>query len=312
MITFGPIPSRRLGKSLGINNIPAPKRCTYACIYCQVGSTQEHIILRQDFYDPSEIFEGVKLHLQKLGKEDQPDYLTFVPNGEPALDKGLGKSIKLLKSLNIPVAVITNASLLFDNDVVEALCESDWVSLKCDSAVKSVWRAINRPHKGLNWDRHIHCLRDFASHYNGRLVTETMLVKGVNDDAETLSQTASLISNLNPSLAYISIPIRPPAKDTVKASDEAAINMAYQIFSDNGLEVELTLGFEGTDTGFTGNAEDDIMNISAVHPLREDTMKELLRKNGADRSTVDKLVCENKIKVLTFNGKRFYLRNISS
>ena len=109
MISFGPVPSRRLGKSLGINNIMTPKTCSYGCVYCQVGRTIKKSIKRETFFQPEVIFEKVEEHLKRLDKENYPDYLTFVSNGEPTLDINLGKSIMLLKKLGFPVAVITNA-----------------------------------------------------------------------------------------------------------------------------------------------------------------------------------------------------------
>ena len=312
MIVFGPIPSRRLGKSLGINNVPMPKTCTYACIYCQVGPTRNHTIERAAFYRPQFIFNEVKKHLEKIRREDFPDYLSFVPNGEPTLDKNLGKTIRLIKSLGIPVAVITNASLLSENSVVDDLCEADWVSLKNDSADESTWRTINRPQKELQWEPLQRGLDEFSRVFPGRLVTDTMLVEGNTDGPEALRQTAPRIARLNPVKAYLSIPIRPPANARVKAPSEEVLTEAFHIFGKQGLQTELLLGFEGTDTGFTGNAEEDILNISAVHPIREDTMAELLRKNQASKELVDRLIREERIKVVSFNGKDFFLRNIRS
>ncbi len=312
MIIFGPIPSRRLGKSLGINNVPMPKTCTYACIYCQVGPTRNHTIERAAFYTPPFIFDEVKKHLDKIRREDFPDYLTFVPNGEPTLDMHLGESIRRLKSLGIPVAIITNASLLSDKKVIDELCEADWVSLKNDSADETIWRSINHPHKHLQWEPLQKGLDDFAKVYQGTLVTETMLVEGINDAPEVLRHNAARIASLNPYKAYLTIPIRPPASSKVHPPTEQVITEAYQIYDEQGLKTELLLGFEGTDTGFTGNAEEDILNISAVHPIREDTMAELLRKNKANPELVDRLVEEKKIKVVSFNGKNFFLRNIHS
>ena len=112
MISFGPVPSRRLGKSLGINNVAFGKVCSYSCVYCQVGITHKFSNQRQKFYDPEVICSEVKKQMAKLSVADQPDYLTFVANGEPTLDINLGRSIEKLKLFNIPVAVITNASLL--------------------------------------------------------------------------------------------------------------------------------------------------------------------------------------------------------
>ncbi|MFA6838678.1 MAG: radical SAM protein, partial [Dysgonamonadaceae bacterium] len=112
MICFGPIPSRRLGKSLGVNNIPNQKICSYSCVYCQIGARQRFSYERMAMYKPEEIREEVAKHLNKLKADNKPDFITFVANGEPTLDINLGESILLLKEFNIPIAVITNGTLL--------------------------------------------------------------------------------------------------------------------------------------------------------------------------------------------------------
>lgn len=309
MISFGPVPSRRLGKSLGINNIPGDKICTYACIYCQVGATRHYTLDRQSFYSPEQIFAAVEEHLGKL--QQMPDYLTFVPNGEPTLDIHLEESISLLKKIGIPIAVITNASLLGDAQVRDALSLADWVSVKVDANDEAVWKKINRPHPKLTFESYKEGLLTFASAYRGLLATETMMVDGVNDGAELLQRNASLIATINPATAYISIPTRPPAMRSVKKPDEAAINRAYQIYTGAGLHSEMLLGFEGSDTGFTGDAREDILNMSAVHPIREETMGEILRKNGAESGLPDQLIRENVIREVIYQDKKFWIRNFS-
>ncbi|MGD9237213.1 MAG: radical SAM protein, partial [Desulfobacterales bacterium] len=133
MIAFGPVPSRRLGRSLGINNIPA-KICTYSCVYCQVGKTTRMQIERAPFYRPEEIFRDVENKIEQAQRKGESiDYLTFVPDGEPTLDANLGQEIELLKSLGPKVAVITNGSLIWRKDVRSALAKADWVSFKIDS-----------------------------------------------------------------------------------------------------------------------------------------------------------------------------------
>jgi len=113
MITFGPVPSRRLGRSLGINNIP-PKICTYSCVYCQVGQTIQMQVHRKDYYDPDKILKDVQTKIEKVqARGDTIDYLTFVPDGEPTLDINLGQEIEMLGEFGIKIAVITNASLLW-------------------------------------------------------------------------------------------------------------------------------------------------------------------------------------------------------
>jgi wyosine [tRNA(Phe)-imidazoG37] synthetase (radical SAM superfamily) len=308
MISFGPIPSRRLGKSLGINNVPSPKICSYSCIYCQVGLTTNFSFNRECFYEPDRIYREVEKHLRQLREKDLPDYLTFVANGEPTLDACLGKSIQMLKTFRIPIAVITNASLIVDQKVRTDLRLADWVSVKIDTADFFIWKRLNRPHYNIEFNSYLKGLTRFAAEFEGKLATETMLVAGINDSAETLEQTAAFINQIQPHMAYIAIPTRPPAVNWVKAPDEAVINEAYQLFNEKGLKTELILGFEGSDTGFTGNAREDILNICAVHPIREDTMLKLLAKDHADISLLEQLIREKKIRQISYSSKQFYLR----
>jgi wyosine [tRNA(Phe)-imidazoG37] synthetase (radical SAM superfamily) len=312
MISFGPISSRRLGKSLGVNNILPQKVCTYSCVYCQIGLTNRYCITRQVFYDPTIILREVKHHLEKISKEDWPHYLTFVANGEPTLDINLGKSIGLLKTIGIPIAVITNASMLSVPRVRDDLMLSDWVSVKIDSVDESVWRIINRPHPSFKFDTYLQGIFDFSKEFKGRLVTETMLIKDLNDTEELLTSTANLISLVMPSRAYISIPTRPPAIKTVLPPDEKVINYAYQIFREAGIDTDLILGFEGADTGFTGNAFEDILTICSVHPIRKDMMKQLLFKNNADNTTLSTLLHNNLIQKVEYRSNTYYIRKFRS
>jgi wyosine [tRNA(Phe)-imidazoG37] synthetase (radical SAM superfamily) len=181
MIAFGPVPSRRLGRSLGINNIP-PKICTYACVYCQLGRTIKMRVERNAFYEPEEILQDVRDKVEKArGAGEAIDYLTFVPDGEPTLDLNLGRAIDLLKPLGIKIAVITNSSLMWHEDSREALMQADWVSLKVDAVREDIWRRVDRPHGTLQLASIQDGILGFAKTYTGHLVTETMLVEGIND-----------------------------------------------------------------------------------------------------------------------------------
>jgi wyosine [tRNA(Phe)-imidazoG37] synthetase (radical SAM superfamily) len=261
------------------------------------------------FFSPEQIFLEVKGHLEKLTADDQPDYLTFVSNGEPTLDINLGRSIEMLKGLGIPIAVITNSSMLPDPDVRHELMQADWVSLKVDAADAGTWHKVNRPAEGLKFETLLEGLKLFAGAYRGELRTETLLCKGINDNGENLSGVAAIISTLTPGRAYISIPIRPPAEKSVMPPDMETVNLAWQLFKEAGIETELLTGFEGVDTGFTGNIYEDILNITAVHPLREDALMELLTKNGADFSKVESLLSQRLIRCALYQGKKFYLRD---
>ncbi|MBN2807315.1 MAG: radical SAM protein [Prolixibacteraceae bacterium] len=310
MIAFGPIPSRRLGLSLGINNIVARKVCSFSCIYCQIGKTVNRSIIREAFYQPEKLVENVKNHFNKLDADHAPDYLTFVSNGEPTLDINLGKEISLLKeTFHIPVAVITNSSLMSNQQVREELLNADWVSLKVDSVEQETWEKINRHHPGINLEKVLEGIEIFAEQYKGRLHTETMLVEDVNDHHSSIDATSAFISKLNVETAYLSIPTRPPAEKTIKAISTENITKTWQMYQAKGIHTEMLTGFEGTNTGFTGNAFDDILNITSVHPLRDDTLKELLKKEKAGMEVVESLIYQRYIKKDHFEGHDYYIRN---
>lgn len=310
MIAFGPIPSRRLGHSLGINNIP-PKICTYSCIYCQVGRTLNMQVERKVFYKPEEILQQVENKVKEAKKRGEPiDYLTFVPDGEPTLDLNLGKEIELLKLLGIKIAIITNASLIWKEDVRDDLSKADWVSLKIDALNNDVWCRTNRPHRSLRLGKILKDISEFAHTFNGELATETMLIQAINDNAEELGNIADFIAGLKPDKSYIAIPTRPPTEKWAKPATEHMINMAYQIFKEKFIDVEYLIGYEGNAFAFTGSFEEDLLSITSVHPMREDGVNEFLKKAKADWSVVKKLITEDKLIEIEYEGKKFYMRRL--
>jgi wyosine [tRNA(Phe)-imidazoG37] synthetase (radical SAM superfamily) len=309
--SFGPVPSRRLGKSLGINNIPA-KICTYSCVYCQVGQTTEMPRDRRCFYEPEAIFRDVQSRLAKAREaSEHVDYLTFVPDGEPTLDVNLGKEIMLLKALDVPVGVITNSSLLWRDDVREELGNADWVSLKIDAVQEAIWRRINRPHKAIKLSRILDGMHAFAKAFAGKLVTETMLIRGVNDNDDCMKAVAAFLHALQPSQAYLSIPTRPPAQKQVRGPDEAALNRIYQLLADKVKQVEYLIGYEGDAFAFTGDIEKDILSITAVHPMREEAVRKMLSRAGSSWEVVDRMVAQGILAETKYDGHVFYLRRFS-
>ena len=311
MIAFGPVPSRRLGQSLGINNIPA-KICTYSCIYCQVGRTLQMQIDRKQFYNPEEILKEVEWKVKEAMARGEPiDYLTFVPDGEPTLDINLGKDIQLLKGLGIKIAVISNASLIWKDDVRDDLNKSGWVSLKIDAVSEDIWRRIDRAHGLLRLEKILWGIKEFSKSYQGKLVTETMLIRDFNDTTPELKRIADFIAEIEPEKSYLSIPTRPPAESRVKPAGEHTINMAYQIFSERSIDVEYLIGYEGNAFAFTGNVEEDLLSITSVHPMRKDAVSELLSKANADWDTIEKLITQDKLVELEYGNKKFYMRKLT-
>jgi len=309
MIAFGPIPSRRLGTSLGINNIVSLKQCPYSCVYCQLGKTPDKNMLRRKCYEPEILFENVKLHLQKLDFTHKPSFLSLVANGEPTLDINLGMEIQLLRKFGIPIAVFTNSSLIDKDQVREDLMCADWVSVKIDTVDEAVWKRINQPNASLNFNKILEGVQQFANDYQGKLCTETMLIDGYNDNLERLEQTASFIAQLKPNTAYLAKPIRPPAISGIKPVSEKRITETWKIYNNMGIKTERLTCFEGTDTGYSGNIYEDILNIITVHPLREDTISELFKKDNADIRILESLVSQGLIKSIKHEGQTYYVRN---
>ncbi len=310
MIAYGPVPSRRLGQSLGINNIP-PKVCSYSCVYCQVGRTIKMQVRRGQFYEPEEILRQVQDKIKGAEKAGEAiDYLTFVPDGEPTLDINLGRTMALLKPVGIKIAVITNASLIGRQEVRKELMRADWVSLKIDSTQEKVWRKINRPHGTLQLASILDGALKFARSYRGELVTETMLVENVNDSAGHVEKVADFLACLRPARAYLSVPTRPPAVKSVRTPGEKVINRAHQILSQKVDQVEYLIGYEGNAFAFTGDVEEDLLSITAVHPMRDEAVSEFLARAKADWSVVRKLICAERLSEIEYEGTRFYMRRL--
>jgi wyosine [tRNA(Phe)-imidazoG37] synthetase (radical SAM superfamily) len=310
MLAFGPIPSRRLGRSLGINNVPV-KNCSYSCIYCQLGLTFKKNFERREFYKPENIVNDVKKKINKVKETGETiDYLTFVPDGEPTLDLNLGNLIDLLKKFGVKIAVLTNSSLIWNPDVRRDLAKADLVSLKIDSTIESIWHAVNRPNEKLKLTSILDGAIDFTKMYDGELLTETMLIKNVNDSENSIKETRNYISKLKPSIAYLSIPIRPPSEEWVRPADEDIINRTYQIFSEKIDHVEYLIGYEGNAFAFTGNVEENLLSIMAVHPMRKEAIHNFLIKANANWSVIEKLLRQNKLISLSYQGNDFYMRKL--
>jgi wyosine [tRNA(Phe)-imidazoG37] synthetase (radical SAM superfamily) len=309
-IVFGPVPSRRLGRSLGINNIP-PKSCSYSCVYCQVGRTADTTITRKSFYKPGEIFKQVKRKFDAaVSRNDEVDYLTFVPDGEPTLDVNLGRELAILRQIGIPRAVITNASLIWREDVKEDLLEADLVSFKIDTVNEKLWKRINRPHKELKLNRILEGIAEFAEEFKGTLVSETMLLDRIRYDLE-FKNIAEFLKGLKKlEKAYIAIPTRPPAEKWVKPVQEVTMNAAFQAFAEKlGVnKIEYLTGYEGNAFACTGVVKEDLLSITAVHPMRRQAVKALLRKANADWAIIENLLDEGKLIELEYQGNVYYMR----
>lgn len=311
MITFGPVPSRRLGRSLGINNIP-PKCCSYSCIFCQVGPTEDTEIVPRAFYKPEDIQRAVEAQVAAVQATGESiDYLTFVPDGEPTLDTGLRRTIELIRPLGIKIAVISNGSLIWRREIQETLKQVDWVSLKVDSVDESIWRHINRPHPDLDLQTILSGMIEFAGEFDGLLTSETMLVDGVNVSDSAVVGVAEFLKELKLHMAYLAIPIRPPAEQDIRAPDEEQLNRIFQTVSQHVSRVEYLTGDEGNAFASTGNPEEDLLSITSVHPMREAAVRELLTKTGSTWNLIQGMIDAGVLGEIEYEGQKFYIRRFS-
>ena len=309
MIAYGPVPSRRLGRSLGINNIP-PKVCTYSCVYCQVGRTLKMEVERREYYPPGRIVAEVSARVREVREGgEEIDYLAFVPDGEPTLDVHLGEELRLLEGLGIPLAVISNGSLMARADVREELMAADWVSLKVDTVDEETWRRVDRPHGSLDLEAILYGMKEFRRDYSGTLVTETMLVAGVNDSERHAVETAEFLSVLKPSTAYVSVPTRPPAEGNVQPPPSERLLHFYEEFSDQVASAEWLIGYEGNAFTAAGDPAENLLSITAVHPMREEAVGQLLDRAGAGWEVVEGLVGDGRMKRVEYEGRAYYLRS---
>jgi wyosine [tRNA(Phe)-imidazoG37] synthetase (radical SAM superfamily) len=248
-IAFGPIVSRRFGRSLGVNHLP-DKYCTYSCVYCQLGPTRRTTLERRAFYSTEEVATAV----EERARGREFDVISFVPDGEPTLDINLGAHIRAVKHLG-RTAVITNGSLLWDPDVRRDLAEADIVSIEVDAIEERTWQRIDRPCPTLSLDIVLHGIDTFARQYTGELWTQTMLLDGLESDV------SSFVTDLAPGRACLSIPTRPsgvrPASPEVIARASASMPFAEVIGDVKDAPV---------------HTAEELLAVLAVHPIREDAV----------------------------------------
>jgi wyosine [tRNA(Phe)-imidazoG37] synthetase (radical SAM superfamily) len=270
---FGPVPSRRLGRSLGIDTIPL-KTCNWNCIYCQLGRSEPLIHERKEYIPRTLIRDEAVEALTWFGP-DALDWVTFVGSGEPTLHSGLGWLIRQVKAhTDRPVAVITNGSLLYLPEVREDLAAADAVMPTLDAGNPELYRKINRPWPELTYETLVEGLRAFRADYRGRLWIEVMLVRGLNDSEEALRELAEVLRSIGPDQVHLLLPTRPPVETWVQPADEEGVLRATAIL---GEIAEVLHPKEGAfDLSGFDDPLDGVVAIITRHPMREDQIRRAL------------------------------------
>jgi wyosine [tRNA(Phe)-imidazoG37] synthetase (radical SAM superfamily) len=302
---FGPVPSRRLGQSLGIDTIPL-KTCNWNCVYCQLGRTRPLINERKE-YVPSEMILAEVQDALDSHQPGQIDWVTFVGSGEPLLHNKIGWLIRQVKEMtDLPVAVITNGSLLYLPEVRQELLVADAVLPSLDAGTPELYRKIDRPHPELTFDRLVAGLIAFGEEYQGKLWIEVMLVAGLNDTPQALNDIAKVLQRINLDAVHVNLPTRPPVETWVQMPSEDTLMQALAIF---GNIAEVVHPAEGSfDLNGYENPLDAIIAIITRHPMSQEQIERELRhwSPGQVDQILSDLDASGRAKVIERYGLRFW------
>jgi wyosine [tRNA(Phe)-imidazoG37] synthetase (radical SAM superfamily) len=290
---FGPVPSRRLGKSLGIDPVPL-KTCNWNCVYCQLGRSIPLSNERIEFFPVKDIL----LQVKKTLNNHQPgeiDWITFVGSGETTLNINLGHLIEAVKRMtSIPIAVITNGSLLYLPTVRQDLMAADAVLPSLDAGNPRLYKRINRPHPEVTFLRYLDGLKAFRREYQGKLWIEVMLVKDLNDGERELNELADLLLAIHPDEVHVLQPTRPPVEPWVQPADNEGILRAQKILGPLARVIDPVTG--SFDLGQNEDLTDAIVDIITRHPMKELELIETLQH-------YPKVDVKETLRLLTESGK---------
>ncbi len=272
---FGPVPSRRLGRSLGVDIVPL-KTCSFDCVFCQVGRTTELTVRRGIYVDTEEVLDELT---RWLSSGDTADYITLSGSGEPTLHTEFGRLIEFVKEKSIiPAALLTNGSLLHMPEVRADALKADVVKVSLSAWDESSFRAINRPEPGLMYDKVYRGIKKFSEDFFGELWVEVFLVAGVNDKLEQVENIAAQVNALNADVVHLNTVVRPPSERWAKPASEDNMEKLAELFKPSA---EL-IGFrtqEPTGSEWTAHRDrivgmlsrrpctaEDIAAVSGLHP----------------------------------------------
>ncbi len=300
---YGPVPSRRLGRSLGIDLVPR-KICTYDCIYCQIGKTTKRTLLRKEYAPEKEVLDEVRIFLREGGAS--VDYLSLSGSGEPTLHSKIRSIIKSIKEMtDIPVAVITNGSLLWKKKVREDLLQADVVLPSLNGVSGEVFMKTNRSHMDLSAGKVIEGMVEFRKIYRGKIWLEILFCRGINDAPDELQRMKEAIERIQPDLIHLNTVVRPPSEDWVKALSRGEMEEIKAFFGD---KASIISEFNRHLTYITSeDIKDGILRILKRRPL---SLIDLSKWMGIPqeelREEVASLSQEGKIQTRPHGDSIFY------
>jgi wyosine [tRNA(Phe)-imidazoG37] synthetase (radical SAM superfamily) len=299
---YGPVPSRRLGRSLGVDLVPF-KTCSYDCIYCQLGATTAKTITRRDYVPVDEIIEDVEAEL-KGGA--QPDFITLAGSGEPTLHLYLDEIILRVRSLSdVPIALLTNGSLFYRECVRRDAALADFVLPSLDAPNARLFRRMNRPHPNIGFKQVVQGLEQFRREYAGQLWLEVLLLKGFNDSDEEVKEFNKHIERIRPDRIHLNTAVRPPAETNALCLPPEDMSRLCKLF---GPKASVAAGFQDVHMRHKFKAtRDQVLNLLARRPCTLDDMANglSLHVNEATKH-VDALLAEGQIVVQRQGSKVYY------
>ncbi len=302
---YGPVPSRRLGRSLGIDLVPF-KICSYDCVYCQLGRTTKKTLERKEYVPISEVLDELR---RKLKDGEKPDYITLAGSGEPTLNSGLGDLIREFKTLtDIPLAVITNGSLLWMREVRESLRSADLVIPSLDAGEESLFRQINRPHSGIAFDRMVEGLADFTAQFPGKIWLEVFLLSGLTGTPSEVRKIAAIAQHIAPDRVQLNTVCRPPAEKTARPLSGEQMRALSVLFPDGADIIHEEREDHPRAPAMHGASDAEILAILRRHPCTARDVAAGLGIHPVEAlKRLDGLMDSGRVRTVVLENSVFYV-----
>jgi len=300
---YGPVPSRRVGRSLGIDLVPH-KICTYDCIYCQIGKTTDKTLVRKEYVPVKEILEEVKRFLKE--ETSSIDHLSLSGSGEPTLHSQIRLVIEGIKAItSIPIVVITNGSLFYEEEVRQDLLLADIVLPSLDAVSSEVFMKINRPRPGFSIEKVIEGMVEFRKVYKGQIWLEILFCKGVNDSKEELLKMKKVVDQILPDRIHLNTVVRPPSEKWATPLNQKEIEKIRDFF---GEKAEIISEFDRHPSAVSEkDIREEILEILKRRPL---SLSDLSKGMGIPQNELDEyikpLAQEGKIQTRIFGDSIYY------
>lgn len=300
---FGPVPSRRLGFSLGVDPL-VPKTCTMDCVYCELGGTTDKTVCRSRYVDPDEILRELE---RRVAEKPRLDFVTLSGSGEPTLSSDLRALIEgAARITSVPVAVLTNGSLLTDPDVRSALSGASVVVPSLDAVSRDAFERVNRPHPSLDPTEIARAIASFAADFEGEVWLETLIVSGMNDDYGEIRLIAEAIEEIQPDRVQLNTVVRPPAAEYALPVSGKRL---HEIASFIGPGAEVVAPPSGpAQPGAGAHAADRIVEMASRRPVTSIDVARAVGTSQADAAKIlDSLVREGLLELVR-QGQTLYYR----